>query len=195
MPRIVLKPNSAEYDDGTPAEETRCCDMPGCRENAPHRAPKGRDLNDYHWFCLEHVREYNEAWNYFSGMSDREVQDQMYRSMYGDRPTWRYDVEGAAEDALRRKAWQTYNYTEKEAPKNNRNIDDKTPEGEALSIMGLQAPITLESIKARYKELVKKHHPDLNPGCAESQETLKSVNMAYTILKISYEKFKVISDK
>ena len=38
-----------------------------------YRAPKGRErLNEYFWFCLNHVREYNKAWDYYAGMSERE---------------------------------------------------------------------------------------------------------------------------
>lgn len=47
----------------------------------------------------------------------------------------------------------------------------------------------LKIIKARYKELAKKHHPDLNKGSNKSEELLKEINMAYTILKVAFEKF------
>jgi DnaJ-domain-containing protein 1 len=198
MPRIFLKPNSPEFADRKAKElAKRHCDMPGCAAQGDHRAPKDRALSDYYWFCQEHAREYNQAWNFFAGMSDREVNDHMMKSFYGDRPTWRYDMPGSAEEALRRNAWQTYNYTEKEPPKDGAKKPQggNTPESEALVIMGLQPPITLDEIKARYKELVKKHHPDLNRGNLESEELLKSINMAYTILKLAYEQFKILPDR
>jgi hypothetical protein len=195
MPRIHLKPNSAEFADSSPDSGLRHCDMPGCRLRGEHRAPKDRALTDYYWFCLEHVREYNQAWNYFSGMSDREVEDHVVNSYYGDRPTWRYDLEGSAEEALRRKAWQTHNFTQGESPSSKKLSYALTPEGEALAIMGLQMPVTLEDIKVRYKALVKKHHPDVNGGCNESEELLKSINMAYTILKLAHSQFKELPDR
>src|SRR3546814_17433711 len=34
-------------------------------------------------------------------------------------------------------------------------------EGKALRLLGLEAPVTLTQLKARYKELVKQLHPDL----------------------------------
>ena len=35
---------------------------------------RGADRGDKYWrFCLEHVREYNHSYNYFSGMSDDAV--------------------------------------------------------------------------------------------------------------------------
>lgn len=190
MPRIVLKPRSAEYADPKSTKKTRSCDMPGCRCEGEHRAPKNRDLSGYYWFCFEHVREYNQAWNFFSGMSNSEVEDHIIRSHYGDRPTWRYDVDGDAEEKLRRKAWQTYRSAGEEPPRQHRQkIEPKTPEGEALAIMDLQPPITLEGIKSRYKQLVKKYHPDINRDDPKAEELLKSINMAYTILKLAYEKF------
>jgi hypothetical protein len=128
-------------------------------------------------------------------MSDREVEDHVVRSHYGDRPTWRYDVEGSAEENIRRRAWQAYNFTEKEPPKNGQKVTVSTPEGEALAIMGLETPVTLEDIKARYKSLVKIHHPDVNRGNAESEELLKSINMAYTILKLAYEQFRILPER
>jgi DnaJ-domain-containing protein 1 len=125
-------------------------------------------------------------------MNDREVEEQILKSMYGDRPTWRYDVDGAAADAIKRAAWQTYQFTEEEPPKfegRKTAIPTQTPEGEALALMDLEAPTTLAAIKTRYKELAKKYHPDLNPGDKKSEDLLKHINMAYTILKLSYAKF------
>lgn len=198
MPRIFLKPNSAEFDDTRKAKKaTRHCDMPGCPEHGEFRAPKDRALSDYYWFCVDHVREYNKAWNFFEGMANHEVEEHIINSMYGDRPTRRYDNEGLAADAIRRAAWQTYHFTEEEPPKAEQRFSNEqknTPEYEALTIMGLTPPITLQGIKARYKELVKKYHPDVNRDDPKAEELLKSVNMAYTILKLNYAKFEVLTD-
>ncbi len=195
VPRIFLKPNSAEFNDGKkPQKSTRRCDMPGCREHGEHRAPRDRSLSDYYWFCIDHVREYNKAWDFFQGMSTGEVEEHIISSMYGDRPTRRYDNEGLAAENIRRAAWQTYNFTEEEPAKGSSSShytkeQRATPEFEALVIMGLEPPVTLAGIKARYKELVKKYHPDVNREDPQAEELLKSVNMAYTILKLTYEKF------
>ena len=200
MPKIFLKPNSPEFHDGKPQSRTALCDMPGCQEQGDFRAPKDRSLSDHYWFCQEHVREYNKAWNFFEGMADSEVQDHMTNSLYGDRPTWKYGVNGTAQEELYRKAWQTYNGDD-EPPKHHQGahqngpIAQQTPEYEALAIMGLAPPVTLEEIKTRYKDLAKKHHPDLNKGCAKSEELLKQINMAYTILKLAYEKFDELPER
>lgn len=203
MPKIFLKPNSAEFADARARAERRRCDMPGCPENGEHKAPKNRGLNEYYHFCLDHVREYNSAWNFFEGMSPSEVEEHMLKSLYGDRPTWTYGVNGDAEEALYRKAWQTQHFTDREPPPSGRKNEQarrkastaNTPEHEALAIMGLEPPVALPEIKTRYKELAKKHHPDLNGGCPKSQELLKQINMAYTILKLAFEKFEELPDR
>lgn len=198
MPRIKLKPNSAEYvdpkDDNKPY--TAACDMPGCQVPGEHKAPKHRGLNEFYHFCQEHIREYNKAWNFFEGMSDQEVQEQVQKDYYGDRPTWKYGVNGGdPEDILREKAKHFRDQDGRDKKRNadgthrKRHIDATTPEGEAMAIMGLEPPVTLDDIKKRYKELAKKHHPDLNQGCEKSEELLKRINMSYTILKLAYEEF------
>ena len=66
---------------------------------------------------------------------------------------------------------------------------------EVPPVKGLEPPVDLSVIKARYKELAKKHHPDLNPGCDKSEDLLKKINMAYTILKLAYEDFKDLPER
>jgi len=197
MPRIHLKPNSPEFDDGKKKEARQVCDMPGCRAHAEHRAPKNRGLNEYYNFCLDHVREYNKAWNFFDGMAQSEVEEHIINSLYGDRPTWRYDTNKNLEDDLNEKIWQAYTGDDSENRSNaqNAHFQANTAEFEAMSIMGLAPPVTLQDIKTRYKELAKKYHPDRNKGCKKSEEQLKSINMAYTILKLAYEHFKTLPDQ
>lgn len=196
MPKISLRPNSPEFEDGQPQQKLGRCDMPGCCETGEFRAPKDRSLSEHYWFCQDHIREYNKAWNFFEGMAASEVEEHMYKSWYGDRPTWKYGVNGNLNDELFTKAWQTYNGTDEEPPKfEGAQPSNNTPEYEALAIMGLEPPVDLAKIKARYKELAKKHHPDLNKGCAKSEELLKQINMAYTILKLAYEKFETLPER
>ena len=63
-----------------------------------------------------------------------------------------------------------------------------------MAIMGLKPPVTLDELKTRYKTLAKKHHPDLNQGNPQSEELLKQINMAYTILKLAFEEYKRLPD-
>lgn len=173
--------------------------MPGCSCAGEHKAPKHRGLNDYYYFCVDHIREYNQAWDFFSGMSADEVQNHILQSVYGFRPTWKYGVNGNPDDILRDKAWHFYGEeTPKAEQQRKREFSQEerqTPEYEALAIMGLEAPITLPEIKVRYKELAKKHHPDLNKGDQKSEELLKRINMAYTILKLAYKGYEDLGER
>ena len=64
--------------DPDPDAPPQCCDAPGCEKEAGYRAPRSRTtLNDYFWFCLEHVREYNARWDYYKGMSSAQIEAQM----------------------------------------------------------------------------------------------------------------------
>jgi hypothetical protein len=200
MPKIKLKPNSAEFEDDKPPKKKSLCEMPDCQEEGTHKAPKDRGLDNYYLFCLEHVQLYNKAWNYFEGMAPRDVEEHIIKSFYGDRPTWKFDGFDGFDDNLRHRAWQNYHgYTDEEAnskrqeeKKQSRSghaIDSQTKEYEALMIMGLAPPVTLPVIKKRYKELAKKYHPDLNNNDKHAEELLKSINMAYTILKLAYEAY------
>jgi hypothetical protein len=51
--------------------------------------PRSRDrLDDHVWFCLEHIREYNRAWDYYAGMNQAEIERHMREDVVGGRPTW-----------------------------------------------------------------------------------------------------------
>lgn len=199
MPRIRLKPQSPEFIDPVkPHQRKHACEMPGCPTEGTFRAPKDRSLSDHYWFCQDHITEYNRAWNFFDGMNQKEVEDHILKSMFGDRPTWRYDADGMAEENLRRQAWEFHgtggaDYSSSRAwqeyEERGNKVDSGTAEFEALAIFGLEPPLNLDDIKARYKELAKKYHPDLNKGCQKSEELLKQVNMSYTVLKLAFQKF------
>lgn len=200
MPRIYLKPKSPEFADDQKQQNAgpHTCDMPGCRAEAPHKAPRDRSLSDYYWFCLEHVQDYNKAWDFFSGMSASDIEDHVRRSFLWDRPTRRFDA-GDLEDKLRRQTWKTQFFTEEDPPESGKNGHGfrfssdpnvhATPEMQAMAVMGLEPPLDIKIVKARYKQLVKQYHPDVNPGDPKAEDMIKSVNMAYTILKLAHEKF------
>ena len=62
---------------GAVESSERPCDRPGCGKPGKFRAPKSPDnLEDFHWFCLDHVREYNLKWNFFDSHSDDDLERQ-----------------------------------------------------------------------------------------------------------------------
>jgi hypothetical protein len=169
---------------------TRFCDFKDCTEEGVHRAPQspGR-LTDYFWFCLEHVRAYNKSWNYYADMSDDEVEDAIRRATTWERPSWRFGAgrnDGRAYDPSRfRDAFGLFDEDGPGGPAGAKTEQKKavTPEARAAAVMGLTLPMTMPELKARYKELAMRNHPDRNGGDKEAEERLKLINEAYTTLK------------
>ena len=176
-----------------PADEPeaieRGCDHPGCTAAGIYRAPKSRHrLNDYYWFCLEHVRAYNKAWNYYEGLSDDEVEQSVRADTIWQRKTKPLGSWRAREHWLREKVAQDF-YTDQQSTANdsagaNRKAPEKVSEiDQALQVLELTYPLDLASAKSQYKVLVKRHHPDANGGDKKAEEQLKAINHAYGVLK------------
>lgn len=49
-------------------------------------------------------------------------------------------------------------------------------------LLGVPRDASLEAIKAAYRKLARKHHPDLNPGKPEAEERFKAVSAANELL-------------
>ncbi len=185
----------------------RGCDITGCPHLGEYRAPKSRyDMQSYYWFCLDHVREYNQNWDFFKGMNRVEIENHMYKSMVWDRPSWKTTEAGDSEQNLRQKIYA--HFTREDIFGDFNLGDDKDedhearvnisaiphPTLEALATMELKPPVTWSLIKSRYKTLAKKYHPDTNQGDASAEETFKKISLAYHILKISYQHVKEQDD-
>jgi hypothetical protein len=168
----------------------RRCDSPDCAAEGLYRAPKDRDrLTDYYWFCLAHVRDYNLRWNYYAGMNEREIEFHRRRDTVWERPTWPLGL-GAFRsgrfDQARLRDFFAFFEEERRASEYQRAESRRpTVEAEALAVFELSGPVTIEEVKARYKELVKLHHPDRHGGDKVAEERLKVINQAYTTLKSS----------
>ncbi len=172
-------------------DQPRGCDHPDCYEDGEFRAPKSRDnLNDYHWFCLDHVRAYNKSWNYCQGMSEDEIESEIRRSTVWDRPTWPPGAAVRMEERLRHTIYDSsgfYGYEPHESAQPRRH----TPESKALETLGLAESANFTVVKAKYRELVKKHHPDRNGGDRSAEERFKSISQAFHVLKRAHELDKV----
>jgi hypothetical protein len=181
-------------DEADEAVETsrRLCDHEGCVDTGDFRAPKHRDrLDDYYWFCLTHVREYNKAWNFFAGMSDAEIQSYIRNDVTGHRPTWKLGALGG------KKGWRFSMDEAKdpfdigqefgadaEAPRPHAPARWRSAEEiDSLAALNLGPEATGDDVKRRHKELAKRFHPDANGGDRRAEEKLKEINRAYTHLR------------
>jgi DnaJ-class molecular chaperone with C-terminal Zn finger domain len=179
---------------------TPVCQWDGCSEKAAHRAPVGRHADgQYFMFCFDHVREYNKGYNYFSGLSDSEIARYQKEALTGHRPTWSMGVNRAARHgpamasarsgsasayARMRDPFGLFNESgPSRQPFRQRKV--KSLEAKAFDTLGLDENAQPAEIKRRYKELVKKHHPDANGGDRGSEERFRAVIQAYQLLKQS----------
>lgn len=171
------------------------CAAPDCVAEADYRAPRSRgDLKNFFWFCLEHVRKYNAAWNYYAGMSESEIEAHRRDDVTWRRPSWPFGGVGARNGNGRgpdiRDDFGVYGDATGNAG-NSRNSAGgpgwapETEEQKALATLGLSSPVTGPEVKVRYKELVKRLHPDANGGDKEAEDRLKLINDAYSTLKRS----------
>jgi hypothetical protein len=198
--RIRVKPDQ----DRRLREELPACEWPSCGQPATHRAPKGRlRANEYWRFCLDHVREYNNSYNFFAGMTEDAIAKYQKDAITGHRPTWKMGSIGGERGAPRRGRGR-YRGAD---PGADLGADDPfslfgdigsrsgharpAAEGRkilnaqrrAFDTLGLEADAKRAEIKARFKLLVKRHHPDANGGDRGSEDRLREIIQAYNYLK------------
>jgi hypothetical protein len=160
--------------------------MPSCEEPGQYRAPKSRqNLRDYHWFCLEHVREYNAHWDFYRGMSAAQIEAELRRDSSWQRPSWPLGRIGSSnwDEVLSDPLHVLASARVRKAEAQRREKDAPPELKEHLLTLGLSWPVTLDAVKIRYKELAKATHPDANGGDRQAEERFKTINIAYTALR------------
>ena len=177
-----------------PSGDCRPCSWPGCVEAGTFRAPRSpRELRSYHWFCLQHVRAYNAAWNYYAGMDEAEVERDLRRDTVWRRPSWPLSGQGRPQERIRDR-FGVFAQAARHGGTDGDGGDGgdggnganghaalaaAAPQLEAMLVLELEPPLSEARVKARYKTLVKRHHPDTNGGTKESEEKFKEIQCAY----------------
>jgi DnaJ-domain-containing protein 1 len=171
------------------APPRRLCDWPDCQFGGDYRAPKSRErLREFYHFCLDHVRAYNRAWDFFAGMSQAEIEGYLREDVTWHRPTWPL---GSQHEHVAGWRWQDPYHvflngdglhgTPGASEWDRRpGLPGKT--ARMLAVLELTPDATRAELKARYKQLAKRHHPDLHGGDKRAEERLKLINEAYTYL-------------
>lgn len=208
---IRIKPDTEKE----PEPHERGCNWPGCTRPAVCRAPAAPDrLNEFRWFCQDHARKYNQSWNYFSNMNDDEIAAFQVDAATGHRPTWSMGCNGWSHDRAFTNARAEHFQPGRDKPGNEafrkqkvfadafdvtgQDADQAVPgedaakrrrvsklQAGALADLGLDDTATLNDVKTRYKELVKRFHPDANGGDRRAEGSLGRVIRAYQTLKSS----------
>ena len=117
-------------------------------------------------------------------MSEAEVEATIRADTTWQRPSWPLGSWHTHYRGKRGRINDPYGVFEDEADAARAKKPDpvRTEHEKALAVMQLSGEATTAAIKTRYKELVKRHHPDANGGDRASEERLKVINQAYSTL-------------
>lgn len=152
------------------------------------------DVGGWQFLCLEHVRAFNAGYNYFDGLTPDEVYAAQSplagwekEAVRGGRTAFTFgdphglftaDSKAAAGPAA-------------EPPKNQ---PGHTPgrwagrgDAQALGMLGLDRSAGAVDIRAAYRLLVRRYHPDTNGGDRSHEGKLQAVVSAFTHLKATRE--------
>jgi len=176
-------------DDMAPHAAAPACQWKGCGNAGLYRAPMGRGKEGkYYLFCLDHVRQFNASYNYFDGWSNAEVEAFQKDAVIGHRPTWKAGLSGGGvhyKAGFGRAFEDPHAFLAGRARRAGSEPTRKLKplERKALEALGLVEGAGRSEIKARFKQLVKRHHPDANGGDKRSENKLREIIQAYNYLK------------
>ena len=174
-----------------PEPETRMCEAPDCIRAGNCRVAKSpKNLDEHYWYCSAHARIHNESWDYFKGMDDDQIQAFRLDALTGHRPTWQLGKRAAKARMGQSPLGQLHDshaVVDEDGDASVRRPERHLTRLQSMAFDQLQLPhnATLIEIKARYKELVKRFHPDANGGDRGAEERLKQVIKAYGVLRAS----------
>ncbi|MFM7336028.1 MAG: DnaJ domain-containing protein [Tabrizicola sp.] len=170
----------------------RPCDYPGCKDKAAFRAPKSPDqLDEFFWFCKDHIREYNLKWNFFQGTTDEEFQKFLDKDRVWERETKPFSRIGDGNAWARLGVNDPMSLLGEKATQNPGRAAStatrKLPptERKAIEILDARDTMSKTEIRKVYKGLIKVLHPDMNGGDRSHEEQLQEVVWAWDQLKDS----------
>jgi len=170
------------------------CAVPGCTDPGEFKAPLTEPSFDgpgqWRWLCLDHVREHNSGYNFFSGMSTEEIEAAQSPMAGWDRHTRAFAHVGAGDPAP---AWSDFKDPLDAISGRFRARGGPAPsaapprftrdEQGALSVLGLGDDTDLNAVRHRYSELVRRYHPDRNGGDRRHEGKLRNVIDAWQTLR------------
>jgi hypothetical protein len=161
------------------------CDWENCDQIGSYRAPLEKDNSKkYRLLCLDHVKVFNKKWNYFSDMSDQQVEYFIKSDLTWHKATKSFSSSdnffnilwnNALDDKLN--IFKSSNF--KDFKKTKVSQQDR----DALQVLELNDEEKWDQIHSKFKELVKKYHPDKNQGNKKFEDKLKTITLAYSQLK------------
>lgn len=181
-------------------ESDRPCWVPGCPEPGEFRAPplEGSSPTSegprWRWLCLDHVREFNQGYNFFTGMSPDEIAAAQRPYAGWERETRAFSSNAHSpppkwsdfSDPLDAIGAKFRDRVAKARADQQVRQDGKflSPQDrKALSVMGLEIDADRKALRQRYTQLLRRYHPDHNGGDRGHEGALQEVIEAYGHLK------------
>jgi len=165
------------------------CDWNKCNKIGEYRAPVEKDNSKkYRLLCLNHVKEFNKNWNYFSDMNDRQICDFIKSDMTWHKPTQSFE----SSDNFFKILWNNALKEDEKKQEIGKQFSNfgrfrfNHNDIKAFSILGVSVGLEWKKIQKKFKKLVKKFHPDMNAGNNKYEDKLKVITLAYTQLKNTY---------
>ena len=161
------------------------CEWKNCRETGEFKAPAEKDNSrNFKWLCKEHIKLFNQKWNYFEGMSQNEIENFLKSDLTWHRPTQKF---GSADNYFNI-LWNNTLSDKFQIFKENGSIHiNRTKlcekDKDAFRIMDLEFGADWPSIQKKFKTLVKKFHPDKHSGSKQYEDKLKKITLAYSHIK------------
>ena len=175
------------------AHARRHCDWAGCSADGDYPGPViykqyPHPYQKQNFFCEHHIALHNRNHDFFEGMSTRDILAWQNEAVYGHRPTWKLGTRSARNfdpyyiDPLHLFNNDTGNSRER-ASSHPRYISQG--QRRALKSLGLTPAACPQEIRTRYKQLLKRFHPDTNSGNRLYEAKLQRAIKAYQYLKAS----------
>ena len=162
------------------------CEWEKCSENGTFKAPAEKDNSkNFKWLCENHIKLFNNNWNYFEGMSQNEIENFLKSDVTWHRPTQSFGSSDNFFNILWNNALSDkFKIFKQENNSNTYNIKKLSEnDREAFIIMGLEYSADWPTIQKKFKTLVKKFHPDKNAGSKQFEDKLIKITLAYSHLK------------
>ncbi|MGB7404466.1 MAG: J domain-containing protein [Pacificimonas sp.] len=147
------------------------CARPGCTDAGEFRAPvNGAPAGTWQYLCLDHVREFNAGYSWagpIPGPTDR----------------WDRATAAFAKNAYASAFVDPLGIFGEDARPVTTPSRWTPAERNALTVLDLGESASATAIRARYKELVRRYHPDMNGGDRSHEARLQAVIDAFSQLK------------
>ena len=168
------------------------CDWENCKKTGIYKAPVEKDNSKkFRFLCLEHIKIFNKNWNYFSDMSEEQVEYFIKSDLTFHKPTKSF----ASSENFFKILWNNalddrINIFKNSSFKDFKKSKLSEKDRHALEVLGLKYGVKWSDIQKKFKGLVKKYHPDKNHGSKKYEDILKKITLAYSQLKLTISKEK-----